>query len=158
MPRRSPDESGSALSPTSGPSAWHLTSEGGGAPERLALKAPGLQRSSRDWGTETPLWGSAQMLHTPRPRAEHWDSRGLTAEPTAELGAFSRGGRRPRWLTAEARKPVTEAPKAFTGVSSPEVTTWAPPKACKLQCWDASGRTMNRVEPQPHLSADMKLS
>ena len=32
--------------------------------------------------------------------------------------------------------------------------TWPYPRASRLQCWDASGQTTNRVRTQPHQSAD----
>ena len=35
--------------------------------------------------------------------------------------------------------------------------TWPHPTACRLQCWDSSGQTTNRVGTQPHPSADSLL-
>lgn len=47
----------SALSPTSGPSAGHLMSEGGGAPEHLAMKAMGLQGELQGLGDRDSTLG-----------------------------------------------------------------------------------------------------
>lgn len=35
--------------------------------------------------------------------------------------------------------------------------TWPHPTTCRLQCWDSSGQTANRVGTQPHPSADSLL-
>ena len=45
------------------------------------------------------------------------------------------------------------------GMSSPgghhfDTKTWLHPIACRLQCWDTSGQTTNRVGKEPHPSAD----
>ena len=47
----------------------------------------------------------------------------------------------------------------FFGVSSPGgrhfgTETWPHPTACRIQCWDASGQTTNRVGTQPQPSTD----
>ena len=35
--------------------------------------------------------------------------------------------------------------------------TWPHPTICRLQCWDTSGQTTNRVGTQPHPLADKLL-
>lgn len=63
------------LSPTSGPSAWRLTSEGGGGPRALALKASGLQWELPGPGDRLHSRGARSCyIRQDRCRAKHWDS------------------------------------------------------------------------------------
>ena len=66
------------LSPTSGPSAWRLTSEGGAAPRALALKASGLQWELPGPGTDSALGEHVAVTYA---KTDAGQSTGTPEEP-----------------------------------------------------------------------------
>ena len=137
---------------------------------RWAEDPSGIWRFEGQWGFSTAApqdWGK-QRLHSWRAHTRfnvQWgpgqssDSTGAWARPTCAswrvswgegIGGGSLWGQGHWWWTPQGI-PI--------GVSSPGgrqfgTETWPHPTTCRLQCWDTSGQTTNRVGTEPHPSAD----
>lgn len=109
--------------------------------------------ASQDWGK--------QRLHPWRAHARchmHWDQ----GQSRDSIGARVRSACRPwrvywggkGWFMVGARTLVTELQNHHWHELSMRSPFWPQPTACRLQCWDASGLTTNRVGTQSHPSAD----
>ena len=67
------------------------------------------------------------------------------------------------WLTVEAKTLATVVARstslvwALLEAAAFHSKTWPHPIACRLQSWDASGQTTNRVGTEPHLLTDRLL-
>ena len=102
------------------------------------------------------LWG-CQESDTTVQLSMH--APGVWARCTCRTWRVSWQGRGPLWPTAGARTLVVEDSREYfwrelSWKSCLGTKTWPHSTACRLQCWDTSGQTTNRVETQPHSSTE----
>ena len=132
---------------------WHQEEE---PSEHLALKVSGAssQKHHRTGGSKQHSQRAHKISHRPGPRAKSSDFTGERARYTCLSRRVSWGvgydcGSLPgqeHWWKKYWR--------VLTGVSCPrgchcDAKTWPHPIALRLQCWDASGQTINRVVHTP---------
>ena len=84
---------------------------------------------------------------------------GVQARCTCRTWRVSQQGRGRLQPTAGARTPAVQGPTEYfwrelSWKSCLGTKTWPHSIACRLQCWDTSDQTTNRVETQPHSSTD----
>ena len=117
------------------------------APTEFGLKAnrAWLQKLLGLGETETPLLeGACKVSHALGPRTRQYLHRNL--------------GQTYLWIL-KGLPGVGGSPREVLNVSSPGghhfgTESWPYPTACRLQCWDTSGQTTDKMGTQPHSSTE----